>query len=59
MTRVLLLGMLISVFVLVGCDQQTEVAQEQTETELLSQSTVIPDTPVPNTPVPTIKPTKI
>ena len=59
MTRVLLLGMLISVFVLVGCDQQTEVAQEQTETELLSQSTVIPDTPVPNTPMPTIKPTKI
>ena len=40
-------------FVLVGCDQQTEVAQEQIKTEFISQSTVIPDTPVPNTPMPT------
>ena len=59
MTRVLLLGMLISVFVLVGCGQQTEVVQEQTKTEFIPPVTVIPDTPVPNTPMPTIKPTKI
>jgi len=46
MTRALLSGMLISMFVLVGCDQQTK-------TEFISQSTVIPDTPIPNTPMPT------
>ena len=48
MTRVLLLGMLISVFVLVGCDQQTEVAQEQIET-------TPPPVPTP-TPLPTPTP---
>ena len=54
MTRILLSAFIISVLVLVGCDQQTEVAQEQTKTEFTNQITVIPDTPVP-----TIKPTKI
>ena len=59
MTRILLALLIPFTVLWLGCDQQTEVAQEQTKTEFISQSTVIPDTPVPNTPMPTINPTKI